>query len=236
KKKVAVNYFASTKEYVQVKPDYYVICSPEYFVPEDKKDYAEQRALTFKALIEKTAWPMVFVVPALAKSRKSWQKPFIDHEYIQLRFMNTTPVEGFRWFRHRMFQSGIGMPRPHNVLVACIYLSIKIRFKEVYVAGADHSWLKEIFVTEENDVLVGQKHFYDQQTKNQTVEVNRPDPKPMYKGGTTQTRRLHEVLEKFYVSFKSYWVLKSFADAMDVPVFNVTEGSFIDAFERKRIL
>ncbi len=232
---MCVNYFARTKEFELVRPDYYVICSPEYFIQDEKELYRNQREQTFDAILEKTKWPMIFIVPSLAKSNKVWSEPFKGHPFIDIRYMNTTPIEGFRAFRHLAFNWGLGMPRPHNVLVACLYVAIKVRFHHIYLTGADHSWLNEILVSDDNEVLIGQKHFYDQQTKNQAEEVNRPDPKPMYKGSTKNKRKLHEVLEKFYISFNSYWVLKSYAEAYGVQVINVTDGSFIDAFERKKL-
>ena len=59
-------------------------------------------------------------------------------------------------------ENGWGMPRPHNVLIPSIILSMRMGFKKIYLAGADHSWLKEIFVSEDNEVFLTQKHFYDE--------------------------------------------------------------------------
>ena len=114
-------------------------------------------------------------------------------------------------------------------------LGINLGFKKIFVAGADHSWLKELFVTELNEVLLSQKHFYDKETLNEETDKNKPTPKPMYLGGTGQTRKLHEVLLKFYYSFRSYWDIKNYAEALSVSILNITPGSYIDAFERQKL-
>ena len=54
----------------------------------------------------------------------------------------------------------------------------------------------------------------------------------MYKAGI-RPRRLHEVLEKFFFAFRSYFDLKDYAESRGVRIYNSTPKSYIDAFERK---
>jgi hypothetical protein len=74
-------------------------------------------------------------------------------------------------------------------------------------------------------VLINQKHFYDAETSKS---------EPMHKGGKGE-RRLHEVLLKFYYSFRSYYMLNGYARKRGAKIINVTPNSFIDAFERLKI-
>jgi len=97
--------------------------------------------------------------------------------------------------------------------------------KNIYLLGIDHSWLKEISVDKNNNVLINQKHFYDE---------NSSEPKAMHKGGKNQ-RALHEVLQKFVYSFKGYFEIKNFANKQNVNIYNCTPGSYVDAFERKNL-
>jgi hypothetical protein len=230
-----VNYFARTDEYETIKPSHYVICSPEYFLNEQKAEFAEDRERTFKAIAEKTQWNMSLIVPVLAKNRSAWKKEVEKNPNIEIRYMNTTPIEGFSFFTHFLFSRNLGMPRPHNVLIPSIFLAIRLKYSKVFVTGADHSWLKEIVVDDDNEVLLSQKHFYDKQAAAQDYDRNKPTPKPMYHGVTTRKRKLHEVLEKFYISFKSYWILKDYADVRGVKIVNLTKVSYIDAFEKKEL-
>jgi hypothetical protein len=91
--------------------------------------------------------------------------------------------------------------------------------------GADHSWLAEISVTENNEALVNQKHFYDGDT-------SKPQKMQDY---IVRPRRLHEVIHKFYLSFKGYWDIKAYAEAKQIKIYNASEVSMIDAFERKKL-
>ncbi len=230
---LCVNYFGRTEEYIILKPSIYVICSPEYFTEEAKADFALERQRTLNTIAERTTWPMVFCIPAIAKKNTSWNTKFINHPHIKIFYMATTPIEGFSWFEKWAFSSLLGMPRPHNVLIPSIYLGINFGYETIEIAGADHSWLQEIFVDDCNEVLLSQKHFYDKQAAKQNHYRDMAVAQPMYNGGSTQTRKLHEVLEKFYFTFKSYWVLKRFAEAKKVTIVNITPNSYIDAFPKK---
>lgn len=229
---VCVNYFARTAYFEKIKPKFYIITSPEYWKGEKRKDWIEDRKKTFSSIATKTTWPMYFYVPMLAKTTKEWRKEIDGNPNIHIRYFNNTPVEGMQFFNHLFFRLKLGMPRPHNVLIPGIFLMINAGYKSIYLVGADHSWLSEIFVTRDNRVLIGQKHFYDSQTMDENTEKNKPLAKPMYIGGTTQERKLHEVLEKFYYSFRSYWELEQYAKSKKTRIVNLTKDSYIDAFEK----
>jgi hypothetical protein len=100
-----------------------------------------------------------------------------------------------------------------------------MRFSKIYIAGADHSWLTEIFVADDNTVYLTQRHFYD-------AQIARPDV--MKKIGKNK-RKLHEILHKFMWSFKAYFDIDQYAKSRNVKIINITEKSFIDAFERMKI-
>jgi hypothetical protein len=101
-------------------------------------------------------------------------------------------------------------------------MSIAMGYKSIYLLGADHSWLSEITVTETNDALINQKHFYDSDHSKGL---------PLDKGGTGK-RKLHEILFKFMTAFKSYFEIEDYAKNRNVIIYNATKGSFIDAFKR----
>jgi len=102
-----------------------------------------------------------------------------------------------------------------------IYLNYKI----IYIIGADHSWLPEITVNDKNEALINQKHFYDE-------NESRPEKMQDY---ISRPRKLHEIIHKFYLTFKGYWIIKEYAANKNVSVYNASEISMIDAFERKEI-
>lgn len=232
---LCVNFFARTKEYADIKPDYYLIISPEFFVKEQKKEWAEDRMEILRAIARYTNWPMQLILPAIAKGNKDWQAIFEKNKFIKIRYVNNTPLEGWDRLIFPLFLRNFGMPRPHNVLIPAILNGIRLEFEKVFLVGADHSWIPNIVVDTKNNVLITQKHFYDDQTVNEKIDKNKPVPAPMYKGASLQKRKLHEVLEKFYFSFRSYWTLRRFAEKNHVKIINLTINSFIDAFPKKNI-
>ncbi|MEM7110060.1 MAG: hypothetical protein AAF519_17665 [Bacteroidota bacterium] len=229
---ICVNFFSRTDNYVRIQPTHYILTAPEYFLEDEKEGWSEIRNKAFSAMIEKTTWHMNLFVPMLAQNQQGWKKNVIQNPNINICYFNNTPIEGLTRMSHFFFKKNLGMPRPHNVLVPSLMIGIALRYKKIFMAGTDHNWTKELVVTEKNEVLLNQKHFYDKQLKVGTEKEKLGGPRPMYLGTTNQPRKLHEILEKFVHSFRSYWEIKAFAKTQDVKIYNLTFGSFIDAFER----
>jgi len=227
-----VNNFVRTAAFSVVKPQYYVLAATDFWQQEEKKGWQEERMRIFDELADKTQWPMVFLVPVLAKKHEHWKAIIGRNTNIQLVYFNNTPVEGFPGFIKFCLNRGWGMPRPHNVLVATLSLALMMRFNKIYITGADHSWLNEVFVTEDNRVFLSQKHFYDDQLQTATYNSK---ARPMYVGSTARERKLHEILQKWYYSFRSYWQLKDYAESTSSKIVNLTPKSYIDAFQRQTV-
>ncbi|MFZ1705109.1 MAG: hypothetical protein WAT79_12240 [Saprospiraceae bacterium] len=218
---LAVNNFVLSDSFGEVKPNMYIINAPEYWIQDVDDEYKIMREAFIHAIKFKTRWPLHFFLPFGAKN-----SDFVDqmssNKHIQFSFYNTTPVEGSPWMCHFLYRKYLGMPRPHNILIPSLMMGIWMEYLTIYLHGADHSWLKEIVVSEDNQVFVTQKHFYDYQTAKPDVM------KKLGKGH----RKLHEVLEKFYLAFKGYHDIQSFAESRGIVIYNVTQNSFIDAFRR----
>lgn len=216
---LAVNFCVSSPMFEELRPELYLIADPLFWI------VPEKRVQLFQTLAEKTTWPMTLFVPARARKNKEWQKMLAGNPNIQLCIYNTTPIEGFQPFCNWVFRKGLGVPRPHNVLIPSIAIGLRLPFRKIYLAGADHSWLPEITVTDDNVVLMHQKHFYDQ-NKSQAATVKQEN---------LNSARLYTILYHMYVAFKSYFVLEAYARKLGKEVINVTPGSYIDAFKRMKI-
>jgi len=138
---------------------------------------------------------------------------------------NPIPVEGLSTINHFFFSKNLGMPRPHNVIIPCMMNCINAGYKNIALIGVDHSWLPELSVNEDNVAMLHQKHFYDS---------NSSKDRPM-KNLERKPRKLHEILEKFYFSFRGYFIVRNYAESRSANIYNCTKGSFIDAFDRKTI-
>lgn len=222
-----VNGFAFTEQYEMLKPTYYVLQAPQFYHedPDLSDFYINQRNKLFEAIEKKTTWKLHFIAPIRAKKSSAFQKLLLKKNNLIPLYFNEVAIEGFSSFKTFFFSKKLGLPRPHNVLIPAIMNAINIGFKKIYLIGADHSWLGEISVNEKNEALVHQKHFYDEnESKPEKMQdyIHRP-------------RRLHEIINKFYLTFKGYWEIKYFAEKKGVRIYNASETSMIDAFERVAI-
>lgn len=222
---VCVNNFPNTPYFEKIKPAYFIVASEEFW--EDSKTIdpnTQLRKDIINALINKTTWPITFFLPASSRKKKSFIQRVNSNKNIKICFYNKTPVEGISYFNHLFFKKGWGMPRPHNVLIPAIMNCINSGFKEIILLGADHSWIPLISVNEKNEALVAQKHFYNTDAQKEV----------MFRKGI-RPRRLHEILEKFMLSFRAYIGIKEYAKNRQVQIWNATSNSFIDAFDRKKL-
>lgn len=216
---LAVNFCVTSPMFEELRPELYLIADPLFWI------IPEKREQLFHTLAEKTKWPLSLFVPVRALKNKEWQSLLSSNPNISLYIYNTTPIEGFQSFCNAIFRKGWGVPRPHNVLIPSIAMGLRLPFKKIYLAGADHSWLPEITVTDENVVLMHQKHFYDQ-NKSQAATVTQEN---------LHSARLYTILYHMYVAFKSYFVLEAYASSRGKEVINITPGSYIDAFKRMKL-
>lgn len=216
---MAVNFCATSSIYTELRPEIYLIADPLFWIVDEKMNRL------FGALAQKTTWPIHFFIPYKANKKPQWKNILKDNGNIKIHYYNTTPIEGFDRFTDMVYKSGLGMPRPHNVLIPAIAVALRMSFKKIYLAGADHSWLPEIVVTDNNEVLMNQKHFYDHNTSS-AQKVSKED---------LSSSNLHTILYHMHVAFKSYFVLQRYALKMGKEVINITPGSFIDAFPRLKL-
>jgi len=212
---MAVNFAALAPEFVAIKPRFYVLADPHFVSASDNPNlvrlWDNLRCVT---------WRMTLLVPV----------PFSDsiierigcNGLIDVATFNAVGVEGWQWLCRSAYSKGWGMPRPRNVLIPSVMLAMWLGYREIYIAGADHSWMKTISVNDRNEVVSIQPHFY----KDDDKEIQRV---------TTEYLKypLHQIIHSFYVAFKAYHEISSYARHQGVEIFNATPESFIDAFPRR---
>lgn len=215
---MAVNFAANTSEFFRLQPKFYILADGLFF----NAINSDQNVKNLWENLNNINWDMKLLVPSKYKSLVS--PLLINSSYIKLGFFNLTPIEGYKWFKKLIFKSGLGMPRPRNVMIPAIMESIRMGYKKIYICGADHSWTKTLDVDNENFVISIQPHFYeDNKTELQRV-------RDTYKG-----LKLHDVLGSMVIAFRSYWEIKEYADDRNVEIINATPDSMIDAFTKKEI-
>lgn len=211
---MAVNFACLAPVFTDIRPRFYILADPLFFGD------SHPRIADFRAAMAAVDWPMTLLVPHAR--RRSVPRAVTDNPSITVMTYNFVGIEGFAAFERVAYRMGLGMPRPRNVLIPAIMAGIQLGYREIYVAGADHSWMQTISVDDDNHVISVQPHFY----KDDEREQRRVDT--TYRG-----LRLDQVVESFAIAFRSYHGVRRYADARGVKVFNSTPGSYIDAFERR---
>ena len=219
---LCVNHFPTTALFQKLKPAYYVTAVPELWIDNVDERYIAQRMALWNAFSSSVNWPMTLFIPFESRSNREWTNLSAVNANITVCYFNNVPVEGPTWFSFWGFKKNLGMPRPHNVLVPSLMLGLNMGYKNIDLIGVDHSWLPEISVSNTNEVLLNQKHFYDEgSSKHQPMDIKG-------KG----KRNLSQVLYKFMHTFAGYYTIEKYAHHLRSKIKNCTKGSFIDAFER----
>jgi hypothetical protein len=221
--KISVNLFVKSEYYIQLKPEFYVINAPEHWFEGVNELGRKATVELYELLAERTTWDMTLLIPYRAKRNSEWIKYIEKNKNIRIVYYNKTPIEGFQWFCNGAYKRRLGMPRPHNVVIPALIHAINIGFKEIYLAGVDHSWLTSLRVEQDNTVTMEHAHVYG----------TTPTRYPIF-AYIDEKRHLHDMLTKFVNTFKSYFIIKAYAENRGRTIYNITEGSFIDAFEKRK--
>ncbi len=201
--------------YFEIKPIYYVLADPAFFVP--RKNY-DGTNIVKKILLE-TNWKMTLFVPwefAHKVNIKSTQ-------WVTIRYVNQSLYKGPEQYRTYLYEHNLAMPNVNNVLASAIYLSIYLGYAKVELYGVEHSWTKYLYVNKNNQTCIKDSHFYDNKEVEDNI-ITDVKGKPM---------KFHEVLKLYADYFPAYWELRQLADMHNCRIINMTSNSFIDAFERQ---
>ncbi len=233
---LCLNEFPLSLLFDELKPNYYTLLDPHYWFRVDGKVPALTHQV-FEAIASKVNWKITLFLPTemrsvVAESVFNREK----NQFISFLYYNRTPVSGFRLFKFKTYDMNWGMPFAHNVLVAAIYLMIVVSYKKILVYGADHSWHEQIMITKDNVLRIKEDHFkYDVDGKS--ISEREEMYEPIYKFAFTKTGereifKLHEIFYAYAKVHKGYWVLKEYATYSNVKIFNLSNKSYIDAFDR----
>ncbi len=210
---MAVNFAALAPVFFDIKPRYYVMADPHFFSQGGDGGNLD----LLREALRKVDWEMELFVPAKFRRKAARLYPSL-----KITPFNAVGLEGYRSFTSMAYRLGMGMPRPRNVLIPAIMLAIATGYTDISIVGADHSWMTSLSVTDENEVVSIQPHFYADSDHEQARVRHE------YRG-----YRLHQIVESFAIAFRSYHHIADYAASRGVKIYNATPGSFIDAFPRR---
>lgn len=226
--KAAANFFASSPYYELLRPNIYVFADPAFFdVPENQKESIEA---LFDAILRKTTWSLRMIIPYESKDTKLLARlhlnPNIKIDYYSTKNQNVGSMSKFEAWDKNL----IGPPR-QNVMNVALYLSLYWGYKETYLIGVDMSSLEDIMVDQEtNELFSLDSHFYN----NKEVYSDKKlfDSK---RGRIRSDWKLHEYIYAFGRMFEYFYDLKEYADYKGLKVYNASEYSWLNVFERKKL-
>ena len=214
-----VNGFSLTPEYELLKPGNYVLLDTSFWLA---KDHDGVNAM-INSIISKTDWEMNLYLPFAARVSERLRTLPQKKPNINIVYFNYVVFKGFTRISHYFFAKNWAMPQSQNVVISALFHAINAGFQEVYMAGADHDWHKNVTITSENELLLTDTHFYE---KKDLI---------LYKTGTKTPLTMSELLESLIKAFTGYYIIQKYALRKGCIIYNANPNSFVDAFKRKSL-
>lgn len=225
---MAVNFFAFSDVFEQIRPSVYLFADPEWFTLETAADKQTCYRL-IDTIRDKTIWPMTVVMDAAGNdcyiAKRLSENPLID-----LQFYGVSYYKEANWNLFEAWNVNHYTPPGYNVLTLGIWLSLYWNYPNTYFVGADMSFIKDVKVDQQTNMLYTlDQHFYDTKRECNDGLFNEEGYRRYYK----------KTMGSFYSEMTNVYdelnLLKSFADWKDLKIYNASEYSLIDCFERKKL-
>lgn len=220
-----VNFSASTPLYEQIKPSVYALSDEGWF---NSEGISNSTIRLIECIRDKTTWPLTIVIP---KKFSNWWA--LDE--LSKNSNIESVFEAGSWLKmpedvlFEAFDKNVCHPPSYTVLTYSLYLSLYWGYKETYLIGADTSFIKDAYVDQEtNQLFTIDTHFYD----NSKV---RPDGLCSAKYGRPFNKTMLDLAEQYHSVFYEYNLLARYAQWKGLKVYNASEFSMIDCFERKKL-
>jgi hypothetical protein len=214
---LCLNKFANSPLFGETKPHLYVLVDPLFFTtPLDLSPVG----LVWENLRDRVNWNMTLFIPCSFANCDN-VKYIRKNKFIKVVTVKNVPIYGgFFVINALLFKLGLANPLFQNVLIASIFLSIKVGFKDIFIWGADHTWLENVTVESDNKIYIKDTHFYEPcKEKELFAPLN-------------DKMRVDISLASYQRCFRLYHDLRKYASLSKVRVVNCSSISWIDAFER----
>jgi len=218
---VAVNSFCNTTEFGKIKPEYYFIVDPGFFIESDDVRLNEVKNQALESLLQNVNWYMMLIVPANYKN-STFIEEVKSNRFIKVVFIKNVPiVKGINTVNIFLFKYKLANPLFQNVLITAIFWCLQAGYKSIYLWGADHSWHEDLKLGVDNIVYTPDTHFYDEKDRKYFAHQNSGIP-----------LKVHEEFYSFARAFEIYHLLNDYAKSIGCSIFNLSSKTWIDAFKR----
>ena len=223
---MAVNHFCVSGLYEKIKPSCYCFADPFFFTSNHEGNEHEKYNRFIDAFFKKTDWEMNVIVPDFG-IESFFYKKLRENSLFKIFVYNTKDFSTNKENLFDQYNKNLLIPPARNVLNLALYLSIFLKYKEVYLFGAENSFMNDLHVDQkDNKLYFMYKHFYDEGKK---IYLYYDDSNP-----GLGIMKLHEFLSEHSKTMKLYWDLLEYSNYNNVKIYNASEYSLIDAFERKK--
>jgi hypothetical protein len=217
-----VNYFAMTKMFKIIKPNYYAFADPIFWRKDISPQFKKDNSKLFK-ILSKVNWNMHLICPiAGARTVSERLKKNKNIKVIPLR-------SHFYYFRNERFNIfalyiGIVTPIFNNVLTVALWHALQRKVPYIKLYGADFSLFKELSVDQHTNELKSlYSHFY----KNTKAQANTDKKYPNRK-----KKKLHNTLLQIWNSFNQIYLLSVIAKKKKIKLINCSSYSYLDTIDR----
>lgn len=225
---IVVNFFASTDMFKIIRPAVYVLNDYAFFDIPEKLKLSIDKLLT--NIVENTDWNMKVVLPCI-EQESQLVEILSQNSHIEILFfndVNKTITDNLK--RNIAWDNNLIAPPEATVLNISVWLSLYWGYPETYLIGADTSWIEELKIDQQtNQLYTLDRHFYNNskvyKDENLIDCERRILPNSIYKE-----------LKCITECFKNYEYLEDFARWKGLKVYNASEYSLIDSFERKKLI
>jgi len=222
-----VNDFVASEQFEKVKPGYFVFMDPVFWsgsISDRFKKVCREYVDKMEKVVD---WDMIIFLPAQAKRWNQFQALPQLNNHIRIFYVNTTEIYCCDKTNFFFYRRNLAMPPMQNVLSASIFVALNLGYKKIYITGADHSWHESVKISEKNILYLKNDRFQDSDEKSLSPFFVDP--------GETTPYRMDNLFRDLSKMFASYLELERYSRSIDARIYNASEKSFIDAFERRKI-
>lgn len=224
-----VNKFANTDYFFQIKPRWYILADPAFFMNFDElPSRIKTEIVSMCNLIrDKVTWNLFFCLPIIARESR-FVKEITSNANITVCYFNSYGISSVipdGLLKYKLWDLNFLAPLAQTVINTAVHLGIALRYEKIYLLGADTSWHANYELDQETNILYSvDTHFYGTRRIPLYIDTEQTCPS-----------KLHEELAMVSCALGGYWTLESYARYAGVKIYNASEFSWIDAFERRRI-
>jgi hypothetical protein len=218
---LAVNYFCFDETFKEIQPKYYVLSDPHFF--DDNSLLKDKADKMYVLLNESVTWKMFLYIQYYAKDN-NWSLK-ITNNNINIIPFHSILYTGYKSLRNWFFSHGLGSGNYGTVIQNGEFIGLNLGYKTLYLYGVDHNFFSHLCINENNQLCNIITHFYD----------NRPLLKPIchyYISGKETMLTMSEYLREITELFHGHEILRDYADYCSAKIYNCTQNSLIDAYER----